>query len=266
MAQFTNGTENPGPVAIVTGGTHGIGRATAETLLRAGWTVVIQGRSHDVGEELSAIHPALHFVVGDITETETIDRLVAQAESLSDGSIAGLVNNAGKGFRRSFAESDASDWDATFAVNTRSAFLVTRRALAGLRKANGAVVFTSSVAGAGGEDGLSVYCASKAALIGLSKALAIELGHEVRFNVVCPGQIATRMMGRVLADPMLQAAVANRIPARRLGEAQEVADAIAWLLSPSSSYVNGVVFAVDGGETAGIMGLTSPPASPTKQS
>ena len=116
------------------------------------------------------------------------------------------------------------------------------------------MAFVASVAGAGGEEDLSIYCASKAALIGLAKALAVELGHEVRFNVVCPGQIATRMMARVLADPALQSAVSARIPMRRMGEPSEVADVLAWLLSPASSYVNGVVFAIDGGETAGIKG------------
>jgi NAD(P)-dependent dehydrogenase (short-subunit alcohol dehydrogenase family) len=252
--------EGAGPVAIVTGGTHGIGRASVLALSAAGWRVVFQGRSEAEGRALAASRPGLAYVSGDLTEAATVRRLVARAAALDEGRIAGLVNNAGIGARRRFEDCDAGDWDRIFAINARSAFLVTRAALKGLRAANGSVVFVSSVAGSGGEDGLSVYCASKAALIGLAKALAVELGAEVRFNVLCPGQIATRMMARVVENPDLRAAVAGRIPMRRLGEAGEVAATIAFLLSPASTYVNGVVFAVDGGETAGIM--APPPKGP----
>lgn len=245
------------PVAVVTGGTHGIGRATVERLHRDGWTVVFQGRSRDEGEALSQQNAGSTFVPGDVTDEDAVRELVERALHLGRGRIAGLVNNAGTGYRAAFADSGAADWDRVMAVNARSAFTVTRAALAGLKEARGSVAFVSSVAGRGGESGLSVYCASKAAIIGLAQALALELGDLVRFNVLCPGQIATRMMARVVADPSLQARVASRIPARRLGAADEVAAAIAFLLSPASSYINGAVLPVDGGETAGIMDLAA---------
>jgi NAD(P)-dependent dehydrogenase (short-subunit alcohol dehydrogenase family) len=250
-------SEPRAPVAVVTGGTHGIGRACVEMLCSAGWQVVFQGRSEQEGHALEAAGPGREYISGDITQDETVRRLVEAAMMRGGGTIAGLVNNAGAGLRKRFAECNADDWDRLFAINARSAYLVTRAALGGLIAARGSVVFVSSVAGSGGEEELSIYCATKAALIGLSKALALELGSAVRFNVICPGQIATRMMARVTETPSLCAAVSQRIPMKRLGDAEEVASTIAFLLSPASAYVNGAVLAVDGGETAGIIGLSA---------
>ncbi|RWE82444.1 MAG: SDR family oxidoreductase, partial [Mesorhizobium sp.] len=160
---------------------------------------------------------------------------------------------AGAGGRGAFDQTTLDDWNRTITANATSAYLFTRHALSGLRAARGAVVTISSVAGMVGEEGLAIYTASKAALIGLTQALALEYGSEVRFNAVCPGQIATQMMAKTLAIPGRREKLEMRIPAARLGTPEEVAEAIGWLLSPAASFINGAVLSVDGGETAGFM-------------
>ena len=156
------------------------------------------------------------------------------------------MNNAGMSSRSAFAESTAAEWDEIMAVNARSAFLFTRFALQGLIDAKGAVVNVSSIAGKAGEEGLAIYTASKAALIGLTQSLALEFGDQVRFNAVCPGQVATRMMKSISDDPPARRRLELRIPAGRFGDPGEIASVIAWLLSSEASYVNGAVITADG--------------------
>lgn len=235
---------------LVTGGTHGIGRACVERLAPRG--VVFTGRDAAAGEALAAAVPGARFVPGNVANEADIRQVVEIAIERGGGKLAGLVNNAGMGRRIAFAEATCDDWDTVMDVNARSAFLFTRHALAALRAGRGAVVNIASVAGQAGEEGLAVYAASKAALIAMTQSLALEFGDEVRFNAICPGQIATRMMQRVLDDPLRLEQLQQRIPAGRLGTPQEVADVVDWLLSDRSTYVNGAVFAVDGGETAGL--------------
>ncbi|MFM9861661.1 SDR family oxidoreductase [Pseudoxanthobacter sp. M-2] len=240
-------------VAIVTGGTHGIGRATVEMLTARGVRVVFSGRDAAAGVEVERAVPGSVHVGGDICDDAVVARLVDTARDLGGGVIAGLVNCAGIGGRQDFAKATLADWDRIFAVNARAAFAVTAAAHAALSASgHGSVVFVSSVAGYGGEAGLAIYCASKAALIGLAKAMALEIGDRVRVNVVCPGQVDTRMMARTLADPAKKAALEARIPNGRIAKPEEVAAAIVWLLSDEASYVNGVVIPIDGGEVAGL--------------
>ena len=250
---------SPAPrVILITGGTHGIGAACARRLAADGAWVVFTGRDRDAGEALANETKRAEFVAGDASVEADCRRAVQVALDLGNGAIAGLVNNAGTSARMAFDQATLDDWSRIMAVNTTSAFLFTRHALAGLRAGNGSVVMVSSIAGLVGEQGLALYTASKAALIGLSNALALEFGAEVRFNAICPGQIATRMMAQTLGIPGRRRVLESRIPAGRLGTAEEVAEAVFWLLSPASAFVNGAVLSIDGGEAAGFMTPAAP--------
>jgi 3-oxoacyl-[acyl-carrier protein] reductase len=237
---------------LVTGGTHGIGRACVERLARDGQHVMFVGRDREAGEPLAHSLPNTTYFPCDVALEADCRRAVHEALRLGNGQLDGLVNNAGMSSRREFAESTVEDWDALMAVNVRSAYVFTRYALAGLVAANGAVVNVSSIAGKAGEEGLAIYCASKAAMIGLTQALALEFGEHVRMNAVCPGQVDTRMMKNISANPVARRQLELRIPVGRFARPEEIANVVAWLLSSEASYVNGAVITADGGETAGV--------------
>lgn len=237
---------------LVTGGTHGIGRSCVERLTRDGHAVLFTGRDRAAGEALAATASSSKYVTCDVTIEADCRRAVESALAFGDGRIDGLVNNAGASWRVSFLDATLGDWERILAVNATSCFLFTRLALPGLLEARGSVVNVSSIAGKVGEEGLPLYCASKAAVIGLTQALALEYGDRVRFNAVCPGQVSTRMMARVSEDESAKRGLTLRIPVGRFAEPSEIASVITWLLSPEASYVNGAVLPIDGGETAGV--------------
>ena len=240
---------------LITGGTAGIGLATASNLLARGHKVVIAGR--DLTSADAALHqlPGACFLRADVSREADCRALVEATLEISRGRLRGLVNNAGIGERHRFAETTTADWERIMNTNARSAFLMTRLALPALMEGRGSVVNVASVAGLRGEENLALYTASKAAMIGLTQSLALELGHAVRFNAVCPGQVATRMMQKVLADPDRCTALEARIPVGRFAQPEDVGRTITWLLSDEAAYINGTVIPVDGGETAGLRAL-----------
>lgn len=237
---------------LITGGTSGIGRACVHAFADAEWHVVFTGRDTEAGRALASDVPASEFVVADGLDAGAVHAAATRAIEIGSGQLQGLVLNAGRSMRRTIDDLTLEDWAAVMDTNATSGFLFVRAGIEALRAGRGSVVAISSVAGKGGEAGLAAYAASKAALIGFMQSLAIEEGPRVRFNVVCPGQITTRMMDAVVSDPERLRQTIARIPVGRLGSPEDVAAAVTYLVSPASAFVNGAVITVDGGETAGI--------------
>ncbi|WP_172380969.1 SDR family NAD(P)-dependent oxidoreductase [Vibrio sp. Vb339] len=236
-------------VILVTGGTHGIGAAVVKRLAEEDITVIFSGRDEKAGLAIQDSVDRTIFIKADMSSEEDIIELVNR--SCLVGNLVGLVNNAGTSSRTPFLETSTEEWDRVFSINTRASFYTIKCALPYLQQTQGAVVNMASIAGKVGEEGLAAYTSSKAAVIGLTQALALEFGDKVRFNAVCPGQIQTRMMDKVINNKPHLEALTHRIPMGRLGQANEIANVVKWLLSSEASFVNGATLSADGGESSG---------------
>lgn len=241
-----------GKRVLVTGGTRGIGRATAECLLDLGATVIAVGRDESRADETRgewrAKGLAGEVVVADVTTTDGRARVVDAVRSGAT-SLDALVNNVGGGLRKTFAEFTIDDIDRLVALNFTSAAILTQGLYADLKAADGAaVVNVSSVAGMVAVRNTAIYGAIKAALSQLTRALAVEWATDkIRVNAVLPWFTRTPLTEPVLAQPAIAGPIVARTPLGRVAEPDEIASAIAFLCLPASSYITGQNVVVDGG-------------------
>jgi 3-oxoacyl-[acyl-carrier protein] reductase len=239
MAEFCS---LEGRTALVTGGSRGIGRAIAASLAEAGATVVIGYRSGadkaaEVAEEVGG-----RAVQADVSDPEEAKRLVEDA-----GDVDVLVNNAGVTRDGLLARMSDEDWRTVLDTNLGGTFNTCRAVTRGMMKRrSGVIVNVSSIVGVHGNPGQTNYSASKAGIIGFTKALARELGSRgVRANVVAPGYISTRLTNELPEE--LQQSMLASTPLGRFGDPEDVAGAVRFLASDAAAFVTGEVLLVDGG-------------------
>jgi NAD(P)-dependent dehydrogenase (short-subunit alcohol dehydrogenase family) len=236
---------------LITGSSRGIGLAIAKRFARAGDEALVHGVTHAAAiTALAKIDGKAQAFGADLTKPEQIDKLVSDV-----GEIDVLVNCAGIYEDMPMASASEEDWDRTIAVNTTAPWFLSRGFLPSLRKRNGVIVNIGSDAGVLGYAGCVAYCASKGAVIGLTKALAVELAPEVRALCVCPGPVATDMMEQSVmkaADPDAERLRWASFPhMKRIADPAEIAEAVFFAASPDCGFATGSVIMVDGGVTAG---------------
>ena len=234
-------------IVLVTGGTRGIGRACAERFAREGANVVLCGRDAAVAARVAEeIGPNVQGLACDVTDAAAVDALVSAVEA-TYGAIDVLVNNAGVEKNGLLVRMKDADWDAVMRTNMNGTFHFCRAAARGmLRERSGRIVNVSSVLGLRGQGGQTHYCASKAAVIGFSKAYAKEVAsRNITVNVVAPGYTVTDMTASI-PDAMLEELL-KAIPLHRGAQPEEVAAAVAFLASDDAAYITGTVLCVDGG-------------------
>lgn len=252
--------ELAGKVALITGGASGIGRATAELFAREGATVLIADRDGATGElavaALIAAGARASFIHTDVAVAADCAAAVAAAVSRY-GRLDVLFNNAGITRRANVIDTTEQEWDQVMAVNVKSIFLMCKHAVPVMRQqGGGSIINTASGWGlVGGKDAVS-YCASKGAVVILTKAMAVDHGPQnIRVNCVCPGDTDTPMLRNEaqqlgLEETALVTAGAGR-PLMRVGQPREIAQAVLFLASDRASFVTGDALVVDGGGLAG---------------
>ncbi|WP_342052106.1 MULTISPECIES: SDR family NAD(P)-dependent oxidoreductase [unclassified Cupriavidus] len=252
--------------ALVTGGSRGIGAAIARRLLADGAVVTLLGRNASAAATLEATAHALradtggrvHTVTADVTDADSIVTAMAHAARQA-GPVQLLVNNAGQAASAPFGKTGLDTWRRMLDVNLTGTFVCTQAALPAMLEAGwGRIVNVASTAGLVGYSYVSAYCAAKHGVIGLTRALALELATKgVTVNAVCPGFTETDIVRDAVATIVgktgrtateARAELAARNPQRRLVQPEEVADAVAWLCQPAAAAITGQAIPVAGGE------------------
>lgn len=245
-------------VALITGGTEGMGLATAAAFLREGARVCITGRSSEKGARavkgLSALGEVF-FVEGDVSSAPDAKRMV-DATVGRFGRLDVLFNNAGIYLEKQAEDTSEEEWDRLMDVNVKGTFLVSKYAVPHMkRQGGGSIINNSSDAGLVGNRNCVAYCASKGAITVMTKAMALDYAeHGIRVNCVNPGNVDTPMLARELAKAEDPDEYTKRMdeesPVGRIGRPEEVAKAVLFLASDESSFVTGAALSVDGGLTA----------------
>ncbi len=242
-------------VALVTGASSGIGAATAIAFAEAGWEVMAAGRDEGRLEEVADVSDSIAIWSGELTESEDCGELVA--DTIDEfGSLDCLVNCAGVIVRANVADTSDEDWRYTMGINLDAPFYLSRAALPHLLQSTGSIVNIASDWGLKGGDRAAAYCASKGAIVQLTRAMAIDHARDgLRVNAVCPGDIDTPMLTNEADDKDIDledflAQAAEESPNGRIGTPEEVAALIVFLASDAATHITGTAIPIDGGGSA----------------
>jgi 2-keto-3-deoxy-L-fuconate dehydrogenase len=238
-------------VALVTGGASGIGEATSRTFAAAGATVLIVDIDLDRAEALAKELPGAKAYACDVTVEADVLALFSGISRLDI-----LVNNAGIGLVGGIEETSLGDFERLFRVNVTGMFLISRSAVPLLIASNGAMVNIGSVAGLIGVKKRFAYCATKGAVVAMTRQLAVDYPAQFRVNCICPGTVDTPFVEGYLEKyhkdekEKVRAELNQRQPIGRLGKPEEIAQMALYLASPAAGFVNGSIMTIDGGWTA----------------
>jgi NAD(P)-dependent dehydrogenase (short-subunit alcohol dehydrogenase family) len=250
--------ELEGKVALVTGGTSGIGRDTAVLFAKGGAKVIVAGRREQEGNETIELIRAAGgdglFVKTDVSKAAEVDALIQKTVE-KFGRLDSAFNNAGiEGVWVPIARQSEEDWDRTIDINLKGVWLCLKYEIRQMLKqgGGGAIVNMSSVTGLVGAGGAAAYSASKHGVIGLTKSAALETAKNgIRINAVCPAVIETPMGKRLFGAPAVHKSVLNSHPIGRFGRPEEIAEAVVWMCSDRASFMTGQCLVLDGGFLAG---------------